>query len=66
MDDPNKFVSTEVKHNEVGDRLTMKISRQLVDILLEVSVETYQDCVVKENGHKAIYLTVLHTRHGHH
>jgi hypothetical protein len=42
----------------------MMISRQLVDYLLNIFAETYQDCVVKGNGDKAIYLIVQSTRHG--
>ena len=51
-DIPNAFVQTDVEKKNVGNRIIMKIRGPLVDILLELSPETYESHVVYEGNSK--------------
>ena len=44
---------------EKGDRVIMKIRGRLVDWLIKISPETYQDKVVVEKGVKVLYLEIV-------
>ena len=57
-DIPNAFVQTEVDKKEVGQRIIMKIHGPLVDILIELSAETYASHVVYEGNNKILYVTI--------
>jgi hypothetical protein len=47
-DIPNAFVQTDIDKKEIGERIIMKIRGPLVDMLLELSYETYAPYVVYE------------------
>ena len=49
-DIPNAFVQTEIKKQEIGERIIMKIRGILLDILVEMDPEKYSDYVVVEDG----------------
>ena len=64
-DIPNAFVQTklpETKRNE--DRVVMKITDQLVDMLVELDPELYGNYVVYEGGRKVIYVIILRALYG--
>ena len=46
LDIPNAFVQTSIPQGEGDEKIIMKIRGVLVDILLEMSPETYKDYVV--------------------
>ena len=59
-DVPNAFIQApmpEVKPNE--DRVMMKITGVLVDMLVQLCPEVYGPYVVFENGRKLLYVQVL-------
>ena len=61
-DIPNAFIQTKMpKINvEQGDeRIIMKITGKLVDVLIAIAPEVYSGFVVFENGKKIIYVVVL-------
>ena len=61
-DIPNTFIQTEMpKVNvEQGDeRIIMKITGKLVDVLIAIAPEVYSGFVVFENGKIIIYIVVL-------
>jgi hypothetical protein len=47
-----------------GDKIIMKIRRQLVDILLELCPGLYDDCVIDEGKHKIMYVRMLKALYG--
>ena len=63
-DIPNAFVQTEIDQKDNEERIMLKIRGILVDMLVEISPETYQDYVINENGSKVLYLTVLKALYG--
>uniref|UniRef100_A0A7S1V1J3 Reverse transcriptase Ty1/copia-type domain-containing protein n=1 Tax=Grammatophora oceanica TaxID=210454 RepID=A0A7S1V1J3_9STRA len=64
-DVPNAFIQTDVPPPKPGeDRITMKITGVLVDMLLELNPELYKDFVVYENGQKVLYVVVLKAIYG--
>jgi len=50
LDIPNAFVQTTIRQGEKDKRIMMKIRGVPVDMLVEMSPETYKDYVVYENG----------------
>jgi len=52
----------EVENGE--DRVTMKITGQLVDYMIELD-PTYRDFVVRENGRRVIYVVILGRSRNH-
>ncbi len=65
MDVPNAFIQTELpKMSEDEDRVIMKITGAMVDMLVSVAPEIYSGYVVFENGKKVIYLVVLKAIYG--
>ena len=64
-DVPNAFIQTSMPPVEEGqDRVTMKITGVLVDLLVQIAPETYGPYVVFENGRKVLYVQVLKALHG--
>ena len=63
-DIPNAFVQTEVEKKEVGQRIVMKIRGPLVDMLVELSPETYADYVVYEGKSKVLYVVMEKALYG--
>ena len=59
-DIPNAFIQTNVPTNpDEKDRVIMKITGVLVDMLVELSPEECGPCVVIENGTKVLYVKIL-------
>ena len=63
-DIPNAFVQTRIDEKEVGERIIMKIRGPLVDMLLELSPETYQGYVVYEGKSKVLYVMMVMALYG--
>ena len=65
MDIPNAFIQATMPEPKEGeDRVTMKITGVLVDMMIEIAPETYGQFVVYENGRKVIYVVVLKAIYG--
>ena len=58
-DIPNAFIQMEMPKEDGKDRVIMKITGVLVDILVKMSPQDYQEYVVMENGKKVVYVEVL-------
>ena len=64
-DIPNAFVQTEMPEPKPGeDRIIMKITGVLVDLLVEMAPETFGPYVVFENGQKVLYVQLLLVLYG--
>ena len=64
-DIPNAFVQTEMPAVENGeDRIIMKITGVLVDMLVQLAPEVYGPFVVFERGQKVIYVQVMRAIYG--
>lgn len=63
-DVPNAFVQTEIEKEDIGKRIIMKIRGPLVDILVELAPEIYEDYVINENGRKTLYVLMLKALYG--
>ena len=61
---PNAFVQTAVERSKDGQRITMKIRGVLVDILVEIAPEVYQDYVIDKNGKKVLYVVIEKALYG--
>ena len=64
MDIPNAFIQAGIPKREKGDQIIMKIRGKLVEWLVEIAPETYQEHVVIENGVKVLYLEILRAIYG--
>ena len=62
-DIPNAFIQAPLE-NKPGERVIMKITGVLVDILLEKSPSKYMDYIVYEKGKKVIYIVCLKAIYG--
>ena len=62
-DVPNAFIQAELLR-KCKERVIMKITGVLVDILLKMSPDVYHGYVVVENGKKVIYVEVLRAIYG--
>ena len=59
-DIPNAFIQAHMPETKAGDeRVIMKITGMMVDLLVQLSLNTYGQHVVYERGVKVIYLQVL-------
>ena len=56
-DIPNAFIQAEMPKG--GERVIMKITGVLVDLMVEMAPEIYGPYVVYENGKKVLYVQVL-------
>ena len=63
-DVPNAFIQTELPKIDGEDRTIMKITGDLVDILVHMSPDLYGGHVVFEHGRKVIYVEVLRAIYG--
>jgi ribosomal protein S12 methylthiotransferase accessory factor YcaO len=63
VDIPNAFLQTDVKPKN-GERIIMKIKGALVDMLVAMNPELYQDYVVMERNTEVIYVEVLKALYG--
>ena len=64
-DVPNAFIQTHMPPPEEGeDRVIMKITGVLVDMLVQLSPDTYGPYVVYEKGRKVLYVQVLRAIYG--
>ena len=63
-DIPNAFIQAEMIMEDGKERIIMKIMGPLVDVLLEIKRDTYQNYVVYERGEKVIYVVVLRAIYG--
>ena len=61
-DVPNAFIQAEAPKGK--EKIVMKITGVLVDLLIDVCPETYKDFVVLENGKRVIYVVVLRAIYG--
>ena len=65
MDVPNAFIQAGVDPVKDGDpRITMKMTGELVDVLLKLDYELYSPYVVMEKGKKVIYMVVERAIYG--
>ena len=64
IDVSNAFIQTEVKQEEIGKRIIMKIQGILVDMLVQLDTTLYGSHVVYENGKKTLYVEVLKAIYG--
>ena len=64
-DVPNAYIQASMppKKNE-EDRVTMKITGALVDMVLEIDPIGYTNYVVKERGKRVIYMEMLRALYG--
>jgi hypothetical protein len=58
-DIPNAFVQVDIDEKEKGERIIMKIRGLLVNMLTELSPETYEKYVVYEGNNKVLYVMMI-------
>ncbi|KAL7562441.1 hypothetical protein ACA910_020582 [Epithemia clementina (nom. ined.)] len=63
-DFPNAFIQTPMPKANKGESVIMKIRGSLVDMLVEMSPEIYQENVVIEAGNKILYVIVTKAIYG--
>ena len=64
-DIPNAFVQTKLRsESEKDERVIMKITGVLVDMLVELNPQLFGSFVVRENNRKVIYVVVLKALYG--
>ena len=64
-DVPNAFIQANLPNADVpGDRVIMKITGSLIDILVKMAPSEYGPYVVMENGKRVLYLQVLKALYG--
>ncbi len=64
-DVPNAFIQAEIPELEEGkDRIIMKITGVLVDLLVEIAPDVYGGHIVYKRGTKVIYVQVLRALYG--
>jgi hypothetical protein len=64
-DVPNAFIQTEMPKTKEGeDRIIMKITGVLVDMIVNIAPEVYGPYVVMENGKKVLYVQVMMVLYG--
>jgi hypothetical protein len=64
-DIPNAFIQAYLPKKEPGeDRVVMKITGVLVDMLVNINPESYRPAIVLENQKKVIYVEVLKAIYG--
>ena len=62
---PNAFIQAELPKTRPGEeRVTMKITGVLAELLVKLVPETYAKFLVEENGQKVIYVVVLKALYG--
>jgi len=64
-DIPNAFIQASLENLKDGDeKVVMKVTGMLVDLLVKVAPDVYGPFVVFENGRKVLYLQVLRALYG--
>ena len=63
-DIPNAFIQTPMPEAKKGERVIMKITGVLVDLLVEIAPETYGPYVVFESGKKVLYVELMKAMYG--
>jgi hypothetical protein len=63
-DIPNAFVQMEIEKRPSGERIIMKIRGQLVDMLVDIAPQDYQDFVRMEGNQKVLYVEMLKALYG--
>ena len=64
-DIPNAFIQAHMPKLENGeDRVIMKITGVLVDLLVKLAPDVYTSYVVFENGKKVLYVEILRALYG--
>ena len=63
-DVPNAFIQAKMPEAQKGERVIMKITGQLVDMMVELNPSVYGDYVVFEGKRKVIYVVVLRALYG--
>jgi len=64
-DVPNAFIQTKMPEQAKGaDRILMKITGVLVDLLVKIAPEIYGPYVVLEDGKKVLYVQILMVLYG--
>ena len=58
VDIPNAFIQAELDRTN-KEKIIMKITGVLVDILVKMAPDKYQGYVVLEHGKKVIYVEIL-------
>ena len=65
MDVPNTFIQATMPEVKEGqERVIMKITGVLVDMMIDMAAEVYSDYVVYEKGRKVLYVVVLKAIYG--
>ena len=64
LDVPNAFVQTKIDQKEGEEKIIMKIRGALVDMLIEICPEQYEEHVVYEGKHKVLYVRMLKALYG--
>jgi hypothetical protein len=63
-DIPNAFVQTGIKKKPSGNRIVIKIRGQLVNMLVNIAFQDYQDFVPMEGNQKVLYIEMLKALYG--
>jgi len=64
-DIPNAFIQASLENLKDGDeKVIMKVTGMLTDLLIKVAPDVYSPFVVYENGRKVLYLQVLKALYG--
>ena len=63
-DVPNAFIQTKLEYQPGDDRIVMKITGVLVDILINDNPDIYGGYVAYERGEKVLYVAVLRAIYG--
>jgi hypothetical protein len=61
---PNAFVQMEIEEKDIGKRTIMKIRGQLVDMLVDIALEEYQDFIWYEGSYKVLYVQMKKALYG--
>ena len=64
LDIPNAFVQTSIPQGKSDEKIIMKIRWALVDMLVEMSPETYKEHVIYDNNKKVLYVRMLKALYG--
>ena len=63
-DIPNAFIQAKIPTNKGDEKIIMKITGKLMDILVKMAPEVYAKHVVYKNGKKVLYVQVLRALYG--
>ncbi len=63
-DIPNAFVQTDVGNKEKGEQIVASFCGALVDMLVQLDPERYEEFVTYKKGHKILYVVMLKALYG--